>query len=221
MLEVSWCTLSFSAVMSTQMARFPPNRKSKRRKQETNSSSSSNSARPTRSNGPVVNTPPHSSVLRRTTSLSPSSSHSPLSSHTPALVSPLSETPLSSAAHEENDRDMQRETPRSRMESNSGLGVSQSGRPPLLTNSTDETPQSSLSSEESRQDERRATRPPACSEGGLSSGEILKQIQNFFQRQEAFNAKTEEHLSLQTATTVDREKRTRRLPKAVTVRVYL
>ena len=116
---------------------------------------------------------------------------------------------------------MQRETPRSRMESNSGLGVSQSGRPPLLTNSTDETPQSSLSSEEGRRDERRATRPPACSDGGLSSGEILKQIQNFFQRQEAFNAKTEEHLSLQTATTVDREKRTRRLPKAVMVRVYL
>lgn len=79
------------------------------------------------------------------------------------------------------------------MGSNSGHGGSRSGRLPLLTNSTDETPRSSLSSEErSRRDERRATRPPACIDGGLSSVEILKQIQNFFQRQEAFNAKIEE-----------------------------
>ena len=208
--------------MSTEMARLPPNRQSKRRQQETNCSSSSNSAR-ARSNGPVVNTP-HSSVPQSTTSSSPSSSHSPLSTDTPALVSPLSETPLSSPAHGENDRDMRRETPRSRVGSNSGHGASRSGRPPLLTltNSTDETPRSSLSSEErSRRDERRVTSPPACSDGGLSSGEILQQIQNFSQRQEAFNAKIEEHLRLETATTVDREKRTRRLPKAVTVRVYL
>ena len=206
--------------MSVEMAKLAPNRQSKRRQQETNRSSSSNSAR-ARSNGPVVNTP-HSSVPRRTTSSSPLSSHSPLSTHTPASVSPLSETPLSSPAHEENDRDTRRETPRSRVGSNSGHGASRSGRPSLLTNSADETPRSSLSSEErSRRDERRATRPPACSDGGLSSGEILEQIQNFFQRQEAFNAKIEEHLSLRTATTVDRERRTRRLPKAVTVRVYL
>lgn len=205
------------------MARLAPNRQSRRRQQETNRSSSSNSDR-ARSNGPVVHTP-YSPVPRRTTSSSPSSSHSPLSTHTstPASVSPLSETLVSSPAHDENGRDMRRETPGSRVGSNSGYGGSRSGRLPLLTNSTDETPRSSLSSEErSRRDERRATRPPACTDGGLSSGEILKQIQNFFQRQEAFNAKIEEHLTLQTANnTIDRERRTRRLPKAVTVSIYL
>ena len=115
---------------------------------------------------------------------------------------------------------MWRETPRSRVGSYSGHSMLRSGRPPLLR-STDETPRSSLSSDESREDERRVTRPSASSDGGLSSEEILKQIQSFCQRQEAFNAKIEEHLSLQTATTVDRERRPRRLPKAVTVRVYL
>lgn len=204
--------------MSTEMARLAPNKKSKRRQQET-------SVRATRSNGLVV-TPPaisHSSVPRRTNCLSPSSSHSPRSTITSPSVSPLSETPRSSP-HVENDRDAGRETPRSRVgspppPSNSGHGASRSGRAPLLlTNSTDETPRSSLGSDESRRDERRATRPPACNDG-LSSGEILRQIQDFCQRQEAFNAKIEEHL--QTAPLVDRERRTRRLPKAVTVRVYL
>lgn len=209
--------LSTRADMSTEMARLAPNKQSKRRQQETNRLSSSNSARATRSNGPVVT--PQSCVPRRTTSLSPSSSHPSLSPNTPPSVSPLSETPLSNPT-QENDRDMRRETPRSRVGSNSGHGASRSGRPPLL-HSTDETPRSSLSSDESRRDERRATRPSASSDGGLSSGEILKQIQSFCQRQEAFNAKIEEHLSLQTATTVDRERRPRRLPKAVTVRVYL
>ena len=204
--------------MSTEMARLAPSKQSKRRQQETNRLSSSNSARATRSNGPVVT--PQSCVPRRTTSLSPSSSHPSLSPNTPPSVSPLSETPLSNPTHEENDRDLRRETPWSRVGSNSGHGASRSGRPPLL-HSTDETPRSSLGSDESRRDERRVTRPSAISDGGLSSGEILKQIQSFCQRQEAFNAKIEEHLSLQTATTVDRERRPGRLLKAVTVKVYL
>ena len=167
--------------------------------------------------GPVVTPWPaisHSSAVpRRTTSSSASSSHSSLSTRTPPTVSPISETPRSIPRREENERDMTGETPLSRG-SNSGQGASRSG-PPLLTNSTDETPRSSLSSKESRRDERRATRPPACSDGGLSSGEILRQIQDFCQRQGAFNVKIEEHL--QTATSVDKEKRTRRLPKAVMV----
>ena len=204
--------------MSSEMARLPPNKQSKCRQQETNRSSSSTRARAIRSNGPVVTPRPaisHSSVVpRRTTSSSASSSpHSSLSTCTPPTVSPLSETPRSSPRREENERDMRGETPLSRG-SNSGHGASRSG-PPSLTNSTEETRRSSLSSEESRRDERRATRPPACSDGGLSSGEILRQIQDFCQRQEAFNAKIEEHL--QTATSVEKQRRTRRLPKAVTV----
>ena len=92
--------LSTRADMPTEMARLAPNKQSKRRQQETNRLSSSNSARATRSNGPVVT--PQSCVPRRTTSLSPSSSHPSLSPNTPPSVSPLSETPLSNPT-QEND----------------------------------------------------------------------------------------------------------------------
>ena len=217
------------------MARLPPNKKSKHRQKETRSSNSSLSTSSVAttsktSNGPAVSHPVSQSTEARSRSNEvPSTTTSPRRTPPSCSHSSIS-TPRSSPALEgnENDRDrdvtLRTETPRSReLPPSPGHGALPSCSPGSgsPTNPTDETPRSSRGSEEIRRDERRATLPPPFSDGGLSSGEILRHIQDFFQRQEAFNARIEEHLQTSTPTTVDeRERRTRRLPKAVTVRFF-